>query len=98
MAKLFNKEDTYKVNLEINKDEILKDLKEIKEEVKATTKQISFDIKKLKLKRKDILIIKVDMFLKDSDKDKMEQRLKKKLHRKVLVLDNRVRDIEVAER
>lgn len=98
MARLFNKEDTYKVNLEINKDGILKDLKEIKEEVKATTKQINFDIKKLKLKRKDILIIKVDMFLKDSDKDKMEQRLKKKLHRKVLVLDNRVRDIEVAER
>ncbi|WP_405317591.1 hypothetical protein [Faecalibacillus faecis] len=98
MAKLFNKEDTYKVNLEINKDEILKNLKEIKEEVKAITKEINFDIKKLKLKRKDIFIIKVDMFLKDSDKDRMEQRLKKKLHRKVLVLDNSVRDIEVVER
>lgn len=98
MAKLFNKEDTYKVNLKINKDELLKDLKEIKEEVKATTKEINFDIKKLKLKRKDILIVKVNTLLKDSDKAKMEQRLKKKLHRKVLVLDNSIRDIEVVER
>lgn len=98
MAELFNKEDTYKVNIEINKDGLLKDLKEIKEEVKATTKEINFDIKKLKLKRKDILIVKVNMFLKDSDKTKMEQRLKKKLHRKILVLDNSIRDIEVVER
>ena len=98
MAKLFNKEDTYKVNLEINKEEIMKDLKEIKEEVKTVTKEIDTDIKHFRLKRKDILIVKVDMFLKDSDKDRMEQRLKKKLHRKVLVLDNSVRDIEVAER
>ena len=98
MARLFNKEDTYKINLEINKEGILKDLKEIKEEVKAITKEINFDIKKLKIKRKDILIVKVNVFLKDSDKTKMEQRLKKKLHRKVLVLDNSIRDIEVVER
>lgn len=98
MAKLFNKEDTYKVNLEINKDEVLKDIKEIREEVKSVTKEIDADIKHLRLKRKDILIIKVDMFLKNTDKDKMEQRLKKKLHRKVLVLDASVREIEAVER
>ena len=95
MSKLFNKEDTYTINLELNKDEILKDLKEIKKEIKETTKEIEFDIKKLKLKRKDILIIKMDVFLKDTDKDRIEKRLKKKLHRKVLVLDASVRKIEV---
>jgi thiamine monophosphate kinase len=93
-----NNRDTYKIDLEINKEEILKDLKEIKKEFKQTTKEISLDTKKLKLKRKDILIIKVDMFLKDCDKDKAEKRLKKKLHRKVLVLDNSVREIEVVNR
>ena len=98
MAKLFNKEDTYNVNIELNKDEVLRGLKEIKEELKSTTKEIEFNIKKLRLKRKDILIVKVNMFLKDSDKTKMEQRLKKKLHRKILVLDNSIRDIEVVER
>jgi len=98
MAKLCNKEDTYKINLEINKDEILKEFREIKKEAGQLIKDTQYSINKFTLKRKDILIIKVDMFLKDSDKDKMEQRLKKKLHRKVLVLDNRVRNIEVAER
>ena len=98
MARLFNKDDTYKINLEINKEEIMKDLKEIKEEVKNVTKEVDTDIKHLRLKRKDILIVKVDMFLKDSDKDKMEQRLKKKLHRKVLVLDASIREIEAVER
>lgn len=78
--------------------EILQNIVNLKKEIRKEIKGMNFDIKRLRLKRKDILIIKVDMFLKDSDKDKMEQRLKKKLHRKVLVLDNRVRDIEVAER
>lgn len=87
------KEETYKLNFELNKDEIIKEIKEIKEEVKSTTKEIQFDIKKLKLSRKDILIVHMNMFLKDTDKDKIEKRLKKKLHRKVLVLDNSVRDI-----
>lgn len=91
-------EETFKINFELNKNEVLKELKEIREEVKQTTKEIEFDIKKLKLKRKDILIIKMDMFLKDSDKDKIEKTLKKKLHRKVLVLDNSVREIETVNR
>ena len=73
MARVFNKEDTYKVNLEINKDEILKDIREIKKETETIIKDAEYNINKLRLKRKD-------------------------LHRKVLVLDNSVRDIEVAER
>ena len=92
------KEETYKLNFELNKDEIIKEIKEIKEEVKSTTKEIQFDIKKLKLRRKDILIVHMNVFLKDTDKDKIEKRLKKKLHRKVLVLDNSVRDIEAVVR
>ena len=98
MAKLFNKEDTYKINLEINKDEVLKDIKEIKKEIESIIKNVKYNINKLRLRRKDILIVKVDVILKDTDKDKIEQRLKKKLHRKVLVLDAKVREIEVVER
>lgn len=92
------KEETYKLNFELNKDELLKDIKEIRDEVKSVTKEIDTDIKHIRLKRKDILIVKVNMFLKDNDKDRIEKTLKKKLHRKVLVLDNTVTEIETVNR
>lgn len=98
MAKLFNKEDTYKINLEINKDEALKDIKEIKKEIESIIKNAEYNINKLRLRRKDILIVKYDMYLKDSDKNKIEKTLKNKLHRKVIVLDKSVRQIEAVER
>lgn len=94
MAKLLDK---YKVDLEINKDEILKDLREIKNEVKSVTKEIDSDIKHLRLKRKDILIVKIDMYLKEDDIQKIEQRLRKKLHRKVLVFDKTVTEVETIQ-
>lgn len=93
-----NKEHSLKINLELNKEELLKDLKEIRNEIKSITKEIDTDIKHLRLKRKDILVVKMDIFLKDIDKDKIEKRLKKKLHRKVIVLDASIREIETIER
>lgn len=84
------KEETYKLNFELNKDEIIKDLKEIKKEVKSTTKEIQFDIKKLKLKRKDILVIKLHGFYKAKDIEIMKKQLEKQLHRKVLLIDDKI--------
>nr|DAV12766.1 MAG TPA: hypothetical protein [Caudoviricetes sp.] len=92
------KNNTYTLNVDIQTDNALKQLRQIKQEVKRVVKECTYEIKKLKLKRKDILIVKMNMFLKDDDKDRLEKRLKKKLHRKVLVLDNSVKEIEAVNR
>ncbi len=92
------KNNTYTLNVDIQTDNALKQLRQIKQEVKRVVKECTYEIKKLKLKRKDILIVKMDSFLKDDDKDRLEKRLKKKLHRKVLVLDNSVKEIEAVNR
>ena len=94
MAKI---EDDYKINLEINKEGLLKDLKEIKEEVKSVTKEINTNIQCLKLNRKDILVVKVDLFLKEADKLKIAKQLGKRLHRKVLVIYKNT-DLEIIKR
>lgn len=91
-------ETSYKLKIEIDKDEALKDIREVKKEVKELVKECTFELNKLELKRKDILIVKYDMYLKDSDKNKIEKTLKNKLHRKVIVLDKSVRQIEAVER
>ena len=39
MARLINKEQTYKLKLEINKDEVLKDIRKIKKEVKEVVQE-----------------------------------------------------------
>ena len=98
MAKLFDKEQSYKIRLEVNKDEVLKDIKEIKKETGSIIKDAEYSINRIKLNRKDILIVRYDMYLKDSDKNKIEKTLKNKLHRKVIVLDKSVRQIEAVER
>ena len=97
MAKL-NNQDSYKINLEINKEELLKDLKEIKNEVKSVTKEIDTDIKHIRLKRKDVLLIKLNGRFKEADKTEIEKRLKKSLHRKVIVIDQFVEDVTALER
>lgn len=68
------------------------------QQINKKLKEIKYEIKKISLKRKDILIIKIDMLLKESDIDRIEQRFKKKLHRKVLVLDKSVSDIKTVGR
>lgn len=92
------KNNTVTLNVDIQIDNTLKQLRQIKQEVKKVVKECTYEIKKLKLKRKDILIVKMNAFLKDDDKDRLEKRLKKKLHVKVLVLDNSVKEIEAVNR
>lgn len=82
--------DTYKINLEINKEEILKDIRDIKKEVKETTKEIEFEINKLQLKRRDILVIKTNALFRAEDLMKIKEKLEKQLHRRVLVIDNSI--------
>lgn len=94
----FNNQDSYKINLEINKEELLKDLKEIKNEVKSVTKEIDNDIKLIRLKRKDVLLVKLNGIFKEADKTIIAKQLKKTLHRKVIVIDQFVEDVTALER
>lgn len=90
MAKL-----EYEFNIKTNKEEVLKDFKEIKQEAEKLIRETEYTLNKITLKRKDILVIRVGMRLKEKDKRTIEERLKKKLHREVLVLDDLVKDVGV---
>lgn len=83
---MFNKkkEDSYK----INKEEILKDIRDIKKEVKDTVKNCEYEISKLRLKRKDILVIKIHALYKASDMKIIKKNLEKQLHRRVLLIND----------
>ena len=80
--------DKYTVDVELNVKDSLKELKRLRQEVKDTANEIDFSIKKLSIKRKDILVVKLNGMFKQDTKMKIEKQLKKKLHRKVLVIDN----------
>lgn len=82
--------DTYTLDVELNIEDSLKQLRELKEEVKSTTNEIEFDLKKLRLRRKDILVVRLNGMFKANDKMKIEKQLLKKLHRKVLVIDDSI--------
>ncbi len=84
------KEDCYKINLEINKEEILKDIRDIKKEVENTVKNCEYEISKLNLKRKDILVIKVHAFYKANDMEKIKKKIEKQLHRRVLLINDHI--------
>lgn len=90
MARLINKEQTYKLKLEINKDEVLKDIREIKKEVKEVVKECTFEINKLELKRKDILVVKANVLMTAEYRTMIKESLEKELHRRVLVIDNTI--------
>ena len=83
--------DKYTLDVELNIEDLIKQLRELKEEVKSTTNEIEFDLKKLRLKRKDILVVRLSGMFKANDKMKIEKQLLKKLHRKVLVIDDSVK-------
>ena len=82
--------DKYTLDVELNIEDSIKQLRELKEEVKSTTNEIEFDLKKLRLKRKDILVVRLNGMFKANDKMKIEKQLLKKLHRKVLVIDDSI--------
>lgn len=82
--------DKYTLDVELNIEDSLKQLRELKEEVKSTTNEIEFDLKKLRLRRKDILVVRLNGMFKANDKMKIEKQLLKKLHRKVLVIDDSI--------
>lgn len=88
MAKLFDKENIYKIKLELNKDEILKDIREVKKELNIIVKECTFELNKLELKRKDILVIKLHSLYKTKDAEIMKKQLEKQLHRKVLLIND----------
>ena len=84
--------------LDINKEKAIKDLKEIKEEAESIIKDLDYNIGKLRLKRKDILIVKMDQLISPQYKAMIEKQLKKQLHRKVIVIDKTINSMSVIER
>ena len=94
---MFNRKDEYQIKVDIDIDEALKDIRKVKEEVKECVKETSFEIKKLNLKWRDTLVVKVNGLLKEYDQKMIEKKLKKKLHRKVLVIDSRI-DLSVLQK
>ncbi len=57
-----------------------------------------FTVHTINLKRKDTLILKYNMRLKDSEVIRLENIFKKKLHRNVIILDQSVIGIEAVNR
>ena len=84
--------------LDINKEKAIKDLKEIKAEAESIIKDMDYSIGKLRLKRKDILIVKMDQLISPQYKAMIEKQLKKQLHRKVIVIDKTINSMSVIER
>lgn len=89
---MFNKkkEDSYKINLEINKEEVLKDIRCIKKELKEVVKDCKYEINKIKLGRKDVLVVKVHALYSTNDMKTIKKELKKHLHRRVLLINDTI--------
>lgn len=83
-------ENSCKLKIEIDKNEALKDIREVKKEVKELVKECTFELNKLELKRKDILVIKLHALYKAKDIEIMKKQLEKQLHRKVLLIDDKI--------
>lgn len=84
------KDNKYTLNIDIQIDNALKQLRQIKKEVKEVVKDCTYEINKLQLKRKDILVVKIGTFLTRDEVSRLEKGLKKKLHRKVLVVSDNI--------
>jgi len=82
------KAQSYKIRIEVNKDELLKDIRNIKKEVKEIVNECEYEINKLKLKRKDILVVKVHALYKANDMKAIKKKLEKQLHRRVLLIND----------
>ena len=85
-----NKRNEYQIELKINKDEVLKDIRQIKKETEKIIKDCEFNVNKLRLKRRDILVIKVKATISPEATDVIAKQLKKKLRRNVLIIDERM--------
>ena len=76
--------------IEIETDEALNKLKIFKEDLKSIIKDWNYQVSKLTLKRKDILLIKMNCILLEKDIKSIEKRIKKKIHRKIIIIDSRM--------
>lgn len=91
------KDNTYKLNVDIQIDNALKQLRQIKKEVREVVKECNYELNKLTLKRKDVLVVKLNGMYKIKTLQQIEKTLKKKLHRKVIVINQDV-ELETIKR
>lgn len=91
------KDNKYTLKVDIQIDNALQQLRTIKKEVREVVKECDYELNKLLLKRKDILVVRLNGLFKQSDIEQIEKKLKKKLHRKVLVINQGI-ELETIER
>lgn len=91
------KDNTYKLNVDIQIDNALQQLRQIKKEVREVVKECNYELNKLTLKRKDVLVVKLNGMYKIKTLQQIEKTLKKKLHRKVIVINQDV-ELETIKR
>lgn len=91
------KDNTYKLNVDIQIDNALQQLRQIKKEVREVVKECDYELNKLTLKRKDVLVVKLNGMYKIKTLQQIEKTLKKKLHRKVIVINQDV-ELETIKR
>lgn len=80
-------DNKYKLKVDIEIDNALKQLRQIKKEVKEVVKECDYELNKLSLKRKDMLVVKLNGIYKQSEIKRIEKEIRKKLNRKVLVIN-----------
>lgn len=91
------KMDSIDIEVNIDKYKFLKDLKELKDFLKDTLKILDYEMNRVRLKRKDVLILKTSMILHKEEKEKLEKYISKKLKCKVIAI-NKDTEIEIIER
>lgn len=93
-----NKDNIYKLKVDIQIDNALQQLRTIKKEIRKLVKECHYELNKLTLKRKDILVIKLNGFFKETDRKRIKKQIKKAIHRKVFVIDDFIKDMHILEK
>ena len=90
------KKEPVKVEVELDTEEAMKQLNNLEDKIKSVIGNIGFKCNTFRLKRKDILIVKLSGCFNYQTRTDLEKQLKKKFHRNVLVIDNIIDNIAVA--
>lgn len=80
----------HKLKIEIDSDKAIQDIRKVKKEVKELVNECTFEINKLELKRRDILVIKIHTFLEVNNMKSMKKELERQLHRRVLLINDNI--------
>jgi len=90
------KKEPVKLEIELYTEEAMKQLDDLEKKIKSVINKIEFKCNSFRLKRKDILVVKLSGSFNYKTRMVLEKQLKKKFHRNVWVIDNFIDNVEVA--